>query len=162
MERPDVLAELADARGLLDATSAAHLAYTGRDGTPRVVPVGYFWTGEEFVVSTADTAPKVAALLARPDVALAIDGGGTPLSAQSLTVRGRADVRILDGLVPEYVAAARRSMDARAVEEFERNCRAMYERMARIAVVPAWARFHDFGAGRMPGFLRELAEKAGE
>ncbi|AEA28146.1 pyridoxamine 5'-phosphate oxidase-related FMN-binding protein [Pseudonocardia dioxanivorans CB1190] len=160
MERQDVLTELTAAQALLDATSAAHLAYTGRDGTPRVVPVGYFWTGEEFVVSTADTAPKVAAVRARPDVALAIDGGGTPGSAQSLSIRGRAEVRIVDGLVPEYVAAARKSMGAEAADEFERNCRRMYERMARIAIVPAWARFHDFGAGRLPGFLQELAEKA--
>ncbi|GAA1839863.1 hypothetical protein GCM10009836_18840 [Pseudonocardia ailaonensis] len=160
MERQDVLTEIADAHALLDATSAAHLAYTGRNGTPRVVPVGYFWTGTEFVVSTADTAPKVAALLARPEVALAVDGGGTPQSAQSLSIRGHADIRIVDGLVPEYVAAARKSMGAEAAAEFERNCRAMYERMARIAIVPEWARFHDFGAGRMPGFLRDLAERA--
>jgi hypothetical protein len=36
----------------------------------------------------------------------------------------------------------------------------MYPRMARIEVRPRWARYFDFGAGRMPGFLRELAEQS--
>lgn len=53
-------------------------------------------------------------------------------------------------------------MGAEAAEEFERNCRRMYERMARIAIVPARARFHDVGAGRMPRFLQELASRASE
>jgi len=41
----------------------------------------------------------------------------------------------------------------------EKNCREMYEQMVRIAIVPSWARFYDFGAGRMPKFLKELAER---
>ena len=35
------------ARALLASTAAAHLAYTGKDGTPRVIPIGFFWTGEQ-------------------------------------------------------------------------------------------------------------------
>lgn len=50
----------AGAQEMLASTSAAHLAYTAKDGTPRVMPVGFFWTGEQFVISTATTAPKVA------------------------------------------------------------------------------------------------------
>jgi hypothetical protein len=34
----------------------------------------------------------------------------------------------------------------------------MYPRMARIAITPGWARYYDFGAGRIPRFLQELAE----
>ena len=37
--------------------------------------------------------------------------------------------------------------------------RAMYDRMARIAITPTWVRFYDFGAGRMPRFLKELTEQ---
>jgi nitroimidazol reductase NimA-like FMN-containing flavoprotein (pyridoxamine 5'-phosphate oxidase superfamily) len=157
MDQRDVDTELASARELLDSTSAAHLAYTAKDGTPRVIPVGFYWTGEQFVISTAATAPKVAALSARPDAALAIDAGGTPDDARALSVRGHADIRIVDGVVEEYLAAARKSMDTAAAAQFERNCREMYDRMARIAVTPHWARYYDFGAGRMPKFLRELA-----
>jgi hypothetical protein len=158
MERHDIDAELSvsGARELLDSTSAAHLAYVGTDGTPRVIPVGFFWTGEQFVISTATTAPKVAALSARPEVALAIDAGDTPSGAQSLSVRGRATVEIVDGVVPEYLAAARRTMDADAAAKFEQNVRRMYGGMARIAITPTWVRFYDFGVGRMPRFLQEL------
>jgi hypothetical protein len=162
MERDEIDEELSasGARELLDSTSAAHLAYTATDGTPRVIPVGFYWTGEEFVISTATTSPKVAALVARPEVALAIDAGDTPGGARSLSVRGRATVDIIDGVVPEYLAAARRTMDAGAAAEFERNVRRMYDQMARIAIRPAWVRFYDFGAGRMPRFLQELAAKS--
>ena len=162
MDRHDIDAELSvpGARELIESTSAAHLAYVATDGTPRVVPVGFFWTGDEFVISTATTAPKVKALAARSEVALAIDAGNTPGGARSLSVRGRADVDIVDGVVPEYLAAARRTMDADGAAEFEKNVRRMYEQMARIAITPTWVRFYDFGAGRMPHFLQELAKQS--
>ena len=145
------------AQELLASTSAAHLAYIAKDRTPRVMPVGFFWTGEEFVISTATTAPKVAALSARPEVALTIDSGDTPGGARSLSIRGQARVEIVDGVVEEYLAAARKSMDAQAAAEFEQQCRKMYDQMVRIAITPRWVRYYDFGAGRMPRFLQQLA-----
>jgi hypothetical protein len=162
MEQNVIAAELSatGAQQLLAATSSAHLAYNAEDGTPRVIPVGFYWTGTEFVISTATTAPKVAALKSRPDVALSINGGNTPEQARALSVRGRASVEVVDGLVPEYLAAARKSMGAEAAAEFEKNCREMYDQMARIAIVPNWVRFYDFGAGRLPKFLQELAERS--
>ena len=42
----------------------------------RVIPIGFWWTGDRIVVCTSDTAPKVRALAARPPVALTIDGAG--------------------------------------------------------------------------------------
>jgi hypothetical protein len=161
MERHEIDAELSTtgAQELLAATSAAHLAYVGSDATPRVIPVGFWWTGEEFVISTATTSPKVAALSARPDVALAIDTGDSPGGARALSVRGRADVEIVDGVVEEYLMAARKSMDTEAAAAFEESCRKMYARMARIAITPSWVRFYDFGAGRMPRFLKDLADQ---
>ena len=161
MEQQEIDDELstAGAQELLASTSAAHLAYIGEDGTPRVIPVGFFWTGDQFVVSTAATSPKVTALSARPDVSLAIDAGGTPGQARALSIRGRASVEIVDGVVEEYLAAARKSMDADAAAEFEQSVRGFYDRMARIAITPHWVRYYDFGAGRMPRFLQELAER---
>jgi hypothetical protein len=50
-------------------------------------------------------------------------------------------------------------MDAEAAAEFERQVRGMYEQMARIVITPHWVRYYDFGAGRMPLFLQELAER---
>lgn len=161
MQRQEIDDELSTtgAQELLASTSAAHLAYIGKDGTPRVIPVGFFWTGDQVIVSTAATAPKVAALLDRPDVALTIDGGDTPDQARALSIRGRASVQIVDGVVEEYLSAARKTMDTEAAAEFERQVRAMYDQMARIAITPNWVRYYDFGAGRIPQFLRELAER---
>ncbi|BDZ43164.1 hypothetical protein GCM10025865_24630 [Paraoerskovia sediminicola] len=159
MEQHEIDAELDAAAGLLDSASAGHLSYVAQDSTPRVVPVGIWWTGTQFVISTASTAPKVAALTARPELALAVAAGGTPQDARYLSVRGSAEIRVVDGLVDEYVAAARKSMDPEAAEQFVESCRAMYDQMARIAVTPRWARYYDFGAGRMPKFLQDLAER---
>ena len=124
MERQDIDDELSTtgAQELLTSSSAAHLAYVGKDGTPRVIPVGFFWTGDQVVISTATTAPKVAALSACPDVALSIDVGDTPDQARALSIRGRASVEIVDGVVEEYLAAARQTMHAEAAAEFEQNC----------------------------------------
>jgi acetyl-CoA carboxylase alpha subunit len=124
-----------------------------------VIPVGFFWTGDQFVISTATTSPEVTALSARPDVALSIDTGNTPDQARALSIRGRANVEIVDGVVEEYLAAARRTMDAEGAAQFEQHWREMYDQMARIAITPRWVRFYDFGAGRMPRFLQELAER---
>jgi hypothetical protein len=162
MERQDIEEELSTtgAQELLTSTSAAHLAYIGRDGTPRVIPVGFFWTGDQVVIATATTSPKVTALSARPDVALSIDSGDTPGQARALSIRGQASVEIVDGVVPEYLAAARKTMDAEAAAEFEQNVRGVYDQMARIAITPRWARYYDFGAGRVPRFLQDLAGRA--
>jgi hypothetical protein len=162
MERHDIDDELsaAGAQEMLTGTSAAHLAYIATDGTPRVIPVGFFWTGDQVVIATATSAPKVPALRSRPDVAVAIESGGTPEQARALSIRGRASVEIVDGVVPEYLAAARRTMDAEAATTLEHRVREMYDQMARIAITPSWVRFYDFGAGRMPRYLQELAEQS--
>jgi hypothetical protein len=161
MHQQDIEAELSTsgAQELLTTTAAAHLGYIATDGTPRVVPVGFFWTGDEIVIATGANAPKVEALSAHPDVAVAIEAGGTPEQARALSIRGRASVEIIDGVVEEYLAAARRSMDAESIAEFEQNVRRMYDQMARIAITPRWVRYYDFGAGRMPRYLQELAKR---
>lgn len=160
MDPEQIAQEMADAHELLSQASMARLAYNGPDGLPRVVPIGIFWTGDEIVMSTAATAPKVKALSARPEVALTIDAGDSPGSAKTLSVRGIVHLTVVDGVVPEYLAAARKNFAPEFAAEFERNCRALYDRMARIAVEPQWARFYDFGAGRVPQFLADLAAKS--
>lgn len=159
MERDEIDNELSSARELLDSTSAAHLAYTVQDGTPRVIPVGYYWTGDEFVIASATTSPKVAVLSERPDVALTIDAGGTPDEARTLSVRGRVSITIIDGVVEEYLAAARKSMSEQDAAQFEQRVTEMYDQQARIAIKPLWVRYYDYGAGRMPKFLQKLAAR---
>lgn len=166
MDVEQVQAELAlpAAHELLTRAGLARLAYNGPDGLPRVIPIGFLWTGDRVVVCTATTAPKVAALSARPEVALVIDVGDTPGDTKSLTIRGTATVEIVDGVPDEYLAMSKKGMDEKLGEqgmaEFERNVRGMYEQMARISIEPRWVRLYDFGAGRMPAFLMELAAKS--
>jgi hypothetical protein len=162
VDRQEIDDELATtgAQHLLTSSSMARLAYTGADGTPRVIPIGFYWTGDQVVVSTAATAPKVKSLSARPEVALTIESGGTPGEARSLSIRGRASIRIVDGVTEEYLASAGKSMDAEAAAQFEQNCRELYDRMARIAITPLWVRYYDFGAGRLPQFLQDLVERS--
>jgi hypothetical protein len=130
-----------------------------QDGTPRVIPVGYYWTGDEFVIASATTSPRVAVLSERPDVALTIDAGGTPDEARTLSVRGRASITIIHGVVEEYLAAARKSMSEQDAAQFEQRVTEMYDQQARIAIKPLWVRYYDYGAGRMPKFLQKLAAR---
>ena len=142
---------------MLQPAHLARLAYTGQDGLPRVVPVGFLWSDERIVICTATTAPKLRALSSRPEVAVTIDAGSTPADARSVLMRGVATVEIVDGVADEYLAAARKTMDAEQVETFEHAVRSLYDQMARISIEPRWARFYDFGAGRVPAFISELA-----
>ena len=54
------------AQRLLVSTSPARLAYVWTDGTPRVVPIGFYWNGTELVLGTPPDAPKTKALVDRP------------------------------------------------------------------------------------------------
>ena len=161
MNKQEVTQELAhpDAQKLLSG-SMARLAYNGHDGFPRVIPVGFYWTGERIVVSTAPTSPKARALSSRPEVALTIDTGSTPEQAKALLVRGLATLETIDGVTDEYLASARNSMDGPELAEFERNVQSTYKHMVRISIEPLWARFYDFGAGRLPAFLADLVNDA--
>jgi hypothetical protein len=145
-----------DAEQLLRTPDPARLAYNGPDDFPRVIPIGFVWNGTAIVVCTAVTAPKVNALRNRPNVALTIDTIGPP--ARALLIRGIATVDIVDGVPPEYLAAAAKSTQGDELAAFEAQVRATYKQMARITITPTWARFYDFGAGRLPVFLRRLVD----
>ena len=140
---------------MLDGT-AAHLAYNGPAGYPRAIPVGVLWNGERIIVCTATTSPKVAALSSRPNVALAIDSGDSPGGAKSLLIRGIASMETVAGVADEYIAMSAKSMDLAQQAEFEREVRKLYKQMVRISIEPQWARFFDYGAGRLPAFLDKL------
>ncbi len=116
--------------------------------------------GDEIVICTAVTSPKVEALSKRPDVALTIDVGDTPDTARALLVRDSASVEIVGGVPYEYIAGSSKGLGEEGVAEFEQHVRTMYDQMARISIEPRWARCYDFGAGRLPKFLSELANNA--
>lgn len=68
------------AQRLLASTELARPAYVAADGTPRVFPMVFHWTG--------------------PDVAITIDA-----PPEALLIRGRASVTDVGGIVPEYAPA---------------------------------------------------------
>lgn len=144
------------AQELLRAAPLARVAYLGRDGTPRVIPIGFLWTGRAVVMCTAASSPKVALLVEHPRVAVTIDVAATPETARSVLLRGDAEVEVVDGVPDEYLAASTKTSDDEQAAAFEQEVRALYDRMARITVVPTWARYFDFGAGRLPAVLRDL------
>jgi hypothetical protein len=162
MNRQELDRELgqAGAGELLESAPLARLAYNGPDGLPRVIPIGFHWNGGQIVICTAMTSPKVRALSSRPEVAVTIDVGSTPNEAKALLVRGIATLEIVDGVPDEYLAGSRKVLAAEQVETFEGHVRSMYDQMARISIEPRWARFYDFGAGRIPAFLSKLASRA--
>lgn len=147
------------AQELLRTGQPLRLAYAGRDGLPRVIPIGFLWKEERLFVCTAPSAPKVAALSERPNVAVTIDTGSTSTTAKQVLIRGTAAVEIVDGVAPEYIEAAAKTLSGTDLEEFEAQIQGIFEQQARISITPEWARFYDFGAGKLPPFLRRLAEK---
>jgi Pyridoxamine 5'-phosphate oxidase len=161
-QNPEILAgELNQpgAQHLLAAATLARLAYNGPDGLPRVIPIGFWWNGSQVVVATVPTSPKASALAARPQVALTIDTNeGTP--GRSLLIRGTAGIEIVDGVPDEYLSASFKGMDGDQARQFEAQVRKLYQQMARISITPRWARYYDFGTGRIPGFLQKLASAA--
>jgi pyridoxamine 5'-phosphate oxidase-like protein len=145
------VALLADpvAHELLGSREPARLAYTWTDGTPRVVPIWFCWTGEEIVFGTPPKAPKLKALAENDDVAVAIDDASAwPYKA--LLVRGHAAVQLLDDVVPEYARAADRYFGPDQGAAWVAQLRG--QPMARVAVRPTWAAVLDFET-RFPSAL---------
>ena len=160
---PDqIRAVMADpvAQRLLDSPNPARLAYVARDGTPRAIPVGFHWDNTTLVIGTVPGSAKVHALETNPAVALTIDTSPPVWPPNVLLVRGIATVTLVDGVFPEYVAGAKKLIPVEEFPSWEAGVHALYDQMARISIEPVWARFFDFGAGRMPSFLTKLAGDA--
>jgi PPOX class probable F420-dependent enzyme len=129
------------AQELLKSTIPARLAYSGRDGTPRVLPIWFHWTGDVFVLGTRMDAPKVKALSANPKVALTIDSESFPYKA--LQVRGTVEIEQIDGIVPEYEMCAKRYLGDKKGQAWVDQLRGAFPPMARIVVSPTWVGLLD-------------------
>jgi hypothetical protein len=147
------------ARRLLASPIPARVAYTATDGTPRLIPTWFQWTDGELVMPTFIQAPHVqgpprrlAALRARPDVAVSIDTESTP--AQALLLRGKAQVTEVDGIDPDYAASARQYLGEEGAREYLAMADQPGTRMARVTVRPTWVGLLDFGGDRLPGVMR--------
>jgi hypothetical protein len=147
------------AQELLRSSIPARLAFVATDGTPRVVPTWFEWTGAEVVMVTYVAGPdagirhpaaRIAALRANPAVALTIDTEGFP--AQGLTIRGQAEIDEVEGLAPEYVASARRYLGDAGADELVASMDRPGTVQARIVVRPTWVGLLDFTT-RLPSPL---------
>jgi hypothetical protein len=135
------------AQHLLRSPIMARLAYTWRDGSPRVVPMWFHWTGEELLMGAPPNSPKMKVLAVRPQVAVSIDTVEWPY--QWLTVRGTASVQVSSEPFAEYLMMARRYLGDAGGEQFLTALRQTFQGWARIAIQPQEVRLLDF-QGRFP------------
>jgi len=138
------------AQELMQSKIPARLAYVWTDGTPRVIPIWFHWNGREFVMATPPKAPKLKALGKNPKVSLTIDDNTFPHKV--LLVRGTARLESVDGVVPEYVAAAERYFGPEQGKAWVSQLRTMTPNMVRITISPEWVGLLDFQT-RFPSAL---------
>ena len=130
------------AQELMHSDIPARLAYTGLDGFPRVIPIGFWWNGAQFILATSTKAPKVRAIRANPKIALTIDTVAFPPNV--LTVRGTASIEIVEGVPWEYLEASKKQIAPELFQTFEAQVRIQYPQMAKISITPEWAKLFDF------------------
>ena len=135
------------AQELLQSDIPTRLAYMGRDGMPRVVPVWSEWNGHEIVIVAPSTSAKLKSLAQNPHVAFTIDRQSFPWHV--LLVRGTARIETVDGLAPEFDRLAGRYMGESAGRGFCEMYAGMVSRMpepktARISIAPQWVSINDF------------------
>ena len=138
------------AQELMQSKIPARLAYVWTDGTPRVIPIWFHWNGREFVMATPPKAPKLKALGKNPKVSLTIEDNTFPHKV--LLVRGTARLESVDGVVPEYVAAAERYFGPEQGKAWVSQLRTMTPNMVRITISPEWVGLLDFQT-RFPSAL---------
>jgi hypothetical protein len=146
------------AKELLQSSLPARLAYVRSDGAPDVVPIGFHWNGEEFVLGTFPNAVKMHALHDGDKVALSIDTDTMPYKV--LRIRGSVRTDVVEGIAPEYEAMTRRSFGDEAGQGWIEQMRPITPTMARIFVRPEWVCVQDFQT-RYPNELERAMEGAG-
>jgi hypothetical protein len=130
------------AQELLHSQIPARLAYVAGDGTPRVVPIWFHWTGTEIVLGSPPNAPKIKSLRKNPKVAITIDDNNFPHKV--LLIRGSVGLSTVKGVAPEYAAAAERYFGPDQGKAWIAQISGMIPEMVRIAVKPEWVGVLDF------------------
>ncbi len=144
------------AQQLLQSTIPARLAYNWRDGTPRVVPIGFHRNGQEIVLGTFPDAPKMKVLRDGTKVALTIDSDTFPHKV--LLIRGTVRIDTVDGIAPEYAAMARRVFGEEQGQAWLDQLRPICPRMSRVFITPEWVGILDFET-RFPSALERAMER---
>jgi len=137
------------AQRLLASNIPARRAYTGRDGTARVIPIAFGYNGSTIEMWTVPNSAKVQALLTNPQVALTV-------APRVLLVRGTASVETVDGVPQGYLDASEKVTPADEFEVWKAGVLQLYDRMAHIEITPTWAKLLDFET-TVPQAVEELA-----
>jgi hypothetical protein len=144
---------------LLASAIPARFAYTALDGDPRVIPIGFLWTGSDIKLYTVPTSAKVKALKKNSRVAITIDTEGFPPNV--LLIRGAASLELVDGVPDGYVEATRKLLEGDQMQEWEAGVRALYKQMVIITVTPDWAKLLDFET-TLPKAVEDLVKAYGD
>ncbi len=144
------------AQKLLHAPTLARFAYTGLDGAPRVIPIGWEWDGSALLMWTVPRSAKVRALQRDPRVAVTIDTNDFP--PKVLLVRGTATVEEIEGVPQGYLEAGHKNVGDDQYDEWVAGVRALYDSMVEIRITPTWAKILDFET-RIPSAVAELVRE---
>ena len=144
------------AQRLLSASIPARLAYTGLDGAPRVIPIGWSWDGSALLMWTVPRSAKVRALANDGRVAVTIDTNDFP--PEVLLVRGTATVEEIPGVPQGYLDAGHKMVDDEHYADWEAGVRGLYDSMVEIRITPTWATIHDFET-RIPAAVERLVKE---
>jgi hypothetical protein len=132
------------AQELLRAPIPARLAYNWKDGSPRVIPIGFFWTGEEIVMCSPEGAPKNE-VIDHTKVAITIDSNILPFKV--LLVRGTANVTIINNIPEEYIQACIQLMGNEVAQGWFKSLEPLAPNIkyfTRVGVKPEWVGILDF------------------
>jgi hypothetical protein len=144
------------AQQLLQSKGPAHLAYNWRDGSPRVIPMGFHWNGQEIVMATAADAPKTKVLTSGSKVAVSIDRDFS--ASKILLIRGTVRADTVEGIAPEYAAMIQRTMSEEDAEALLKESARLYPRMTRIFIHPDWVGLLDFET-RLPSAVERALKR---
>jgi Pyridoxamine 5'-phosphate oxidase len=147
------------AQQLLQSKGLAHLAYNWHDGTPRVIPMGFYWNGEEIVMTTATDAPKTKVLTTGSKVAVSIEHDSSP--PKILLIRGTVRTDTVEGIDPGRAAKIRQQLRQEDAEAHLKEEARIYPRMTRIFIHPDWVGLLDFET-RLPSAVERAIKRASE
>ncbi len=144
------------AQELLHSKIPARLAYLWTDGSPRAVPIWFFWNGKQIILGSLPGSPKLDALRQHAQVALTIDSEAFP--AKTLMIRGTAGVEMVKQM-PEYAAMAERYMGSEGGKAWVAQVGSMFSELARITIEPTWVGILDFQT-RLPHVIEEAMARS--
>ncbi len=144
------------AQKLLHSAIPVRLAYTGMDGAPRVIPIGWAWDGSALLMWTVPRSAKVRALQRDPRVAVTIDTNDFP--PKVLLVRGTATLEEIEGVPQGYLEAGHKNVGDDQYDEWVAGVRSLYDSMVEIRITPTWAKVLDFET-RIPSAVAELVRE---